>query len=198
MLILQTETIPVIWILFFLVLSIVIMFLIKVFISDRLQRRILTKKPIVLLLGSPGAGKGELIKNLTGSKVKTKMYPFIGRFRISDGSFEGKNFRVFCFYSINKHETLKKENIRLLDKKPAIIIFVVRIFSDFNRIKKQEQVLKEIRTMFPDVPTIVAINKDNEIVKERINDITKIFGNDVIDISDIETKNVVGAHIQST
>jgi len=190
MIVLRTEIVPIFWVLLVAISALVIMFLIKVFLSDRLQRRIVTEKPIILLIGSPGTGKKKLIESLTGHKTKTKMYPFIGRFRISDVSLKGKDFRMLCFHSVDKCQVLKKENIQLFGRKPSIIIFVVRCFSDFEKMKQQGKVLKDIKKIFQEVPTIVAIDKRSEIIKKRMDDILQIFGKDMIDLSALETKKI--------
>jgi GTP1/Obg family GTP-binding protein len=181
MVILYTEPVPLLSVLILSVLVIVFLFFIKVFISDRLLKKTIRGKPLILLLGPPNTGKKKLIEGLSKTKVKTKTYPFVGRFRTCDVHIRNKNYLSVCFHCVNKKCMLKKNSIKLFDKKPSLIIYAMRSFSDFEAIKKQGNILREINEMFPKVPMITVMNKHNATTRRKMKEIKRIFGKDFID-----------------
>lgn len=182
MALLQTTPIPLLAIIFFAVLVILILFLVKVFFSDRLLRKTLKEKPIILVVGPPNTGKKEILERLTTVKVKTKTYPFIGRFRVCDVSLKAKTDRCLCFHCMKDDGTLNRNNIKLLDRKPALILFIVRILSDLQKIEKQGHVFKELKKKFAGTPAIAVMNKTDARGKVKIKDIRRVFGKDLLGI----------------
>gem|GEM_PF-3287719 len=173
-----TEPIPILSILVFSISVVAVLFLVRVFISNRLLSRTLKEKPLILLMGPPKSGKKKILKKLTNAKVKTKIYPFIGRFRVADVFLKNKDHRLLCFHCVTDHKTLKKENIKLLDKKPNFIIFVVDVSSDFNRIKNQKDIFEKSKKIYSGIPSIAAMNKYDTAVKTK--EIRKLFGKGMI------------------
>ena len=158
MAIFATNPLPILEIVFYSAMVIVAMFIIKLMISDRMLRKIITERPYILFMGIPNAGKMESMQCLTKSKVKTRVLPFIGRFRLSDFVFKDKEFRALLFHSVSNEGELKPDALRMLSKKPKAIVFVVKRYSDDKRIEEQRNMVLIVKEMMPDIPIIVAMN----------------------------------------
>lgn len=179
MVVLYTEPIPILALILSSVIIIVILFFVKKFVTDPLMRRTLKEYPIILFMGPPGTGKKRIIEKLTGAKVKTKTYPFVGRFRVSDGVVKDKNIKFVCFHSVIDHKKAKMDNINLLDKKPSLIVFIIDVAKGPG-ISQQRNIIENVRLVLPGIPLLVAMDKKIGVKSKSINDLKKAFGKAMI------------------
>ncbi len=182
MILLQTESVHFMAFLLLAVFVLLVFFITKLFVAGRLMKRLVSEKPIILIMGVPNSGKSEILKKLTNMQVITKTYPFVGRFRVCDVSVKHRNYRYVCFHCINKRVRFAANSIRLLGKKPAAIVYVVRISPDIRSVRLQKAPFNDVKKLYKGVPIIPVLNDYDASKKVSVSDVRKIFGKDLVSI----------------
>ncbi|MBI4020013.1 MAG: hypothetical protein HY367_01665 [Candidatus Aenigmarchaeota archaeon] len=179
---LQTVPLPVLQAAAFSAMAAVAMFALRAFIVDGMLRKAIGSRPVVLVAGQPGAGKGELMRSMSGGRVKTMVYPFIGKIRMADSSFYGKPCRFVCFRSASDGTSLKRHAARLRHNRPKVVLFAIRASSDGDAIRMQQEAFREIAGALPGVASIPVLCAPPAEGVASIKPVTDAFGCGVIDM----------------
>lgn len=181
MVILHTEPINVLYVLIVAVAVLAVLFFVKILISDRSMRKIISKKPVVLIAGLPNINKTALLESLSDSGVREKRYPFVGRFRVCDVSTKKVSCRCMCFQCITHNAVLRRTSIKLLSEQPSMIIFIVKMFPDIGNVARQLAPFDALSKMYSGVPIIAAVDKYDKTGNVSMKNVRKIFDKNMID-----------------
>jgi len=176
MVVVYTEPFPVISAALLAVLLMAIFFVTRISLSYHFMTTILGRSPLILIIGPPNSGKKRIMEKLSPN-VQTKAYPLVGTFRTCDISLNGKIFRVVSFYSMKDYYTPKKDSIKLIRKRPRLVIFMAKGTSDKHSAEKQYNAFREVRQLFFDAPGAAAVDKS-----ESTGAMRDIFNKDLMEV----------------
>ncbi|MFB6089280.1 MAG: NOG1 family protein [Candidatus Aenigmatarchaeota archaeon] len=133
--------------------------------------------PTVVLSGFPNVGKTYLLKVLTGSEPQIESYPFTTK-NINVGFFK-KGFQEYQVLDppglldrpIEDMNRIEKQSVSALKYLANIIVYVFDPSETSYPIKKQLELLKEIKKEFEGIEIIVVINKMDSFQKKKVKEI---------------------------
>ncbi|MFB6076116.1 MAG: NOG1 family protein [Candidatus Aenigmatarchaeota archaeon] len=133
--------------------------------------------PTIVLSGFPNVGKTYLLKVLTGSEPQIESYPFTTK-NINVGFFK-KDFQEYQVLDppglldrpIEEMNKIEKQSVSALKYLANIIIYVFDPSETSYPVKKQLELLREIKKEFEGVQIITVVNKMDSFQERKVEEI---------------------------
>ena len=122
--------------------------------------------PIVVVSGPPNVGKSSLVNELSSAEVKVASYPFTTR-EIHLGHIDMKFYKIQLVDTpglldrpLSERNEIELKAIYALKYLPNLIIFMLDPSKQrYYEPDKQIAILRDIKSLFPDKPYLIVINK---------------------------------------
>jgi len=137
-----------------------------------------TKEDVYLLAGFPNVGKSTLLGKITDSKPKVAAFPFTTK-GLNVGYFIKKHLPIQIIDTpglldreLHKRNKIELKAINAFQHLKGIIIFIV---DPTHSLVEQQNLLKEIKSLFTDKGYIVVINKSDLVTEKELEAVKAMF-----------------------
>ncbi|MFW9919579.1 MAG: NOG1 family protein [Candidatus Thorarchaeota archaeon] len=157
---------------------------------------ILPNSPTIVCAGFPNVGKSTLVKTVSTAEPEIAYYPFttkhviMGHLKIRDYRVQIVDTPGILDRPMSKRNDIEKQAITALKYLAHVIIFILDPSEACGwSISDQMNLLREVQRMFPIIPILVAFNKIDITLPEKMVEARKMVP-DAYEIVAVEGKGV--------
>ena len=146
--------------------------------------------PTIVVAGYANVGKSSLVRAVSSAKPDVASYPFttksivVGHRDTPLGRVQIIDTPGLLDRPLSERNRIELQAILALKHLARVIVFLLDPTSTCGYpLESQLRLLDEVRTSFPDVPMLVAINKADIATEEQVRTVKELLGQDVYVIS---------------